>query len=266
VERFRHGRVLLAENLITLFRVDQDWTKAHLLPLFDWGKSAEEARAVWDGFLWSPRLFWPLLIALKPQLLGTAHHHSKLSERNIRQFAAFLTYAALDLVAGYSQKEFRLAVSALPPEGIQEVARALADALASAGEQREDYWQNRVMPFWQHVWPKSLEFDLDDRMVQALARLCIAARREFPAALREILRWLQPISHPSSIVDALHASGLTTLFPSDAIKLLSGVIDTQSFISDKLEQCLTDIKNVDPELANNRQYKKLEEYHRRHRM
>ena len=39
VNKFRHGRVLLASRLISLFRVDQLWTETHLLPLFDWGSA-----------------------------------------------------------------------------------------------------------------------------------------------------------------------------------------------------------------------------------
>lgn len=47
VVQFRHGRVLLAENLIILFQVDPGWTTHHLLPLFDWQRSDAEARAAW---------------------------------------------------------------------------------------------------------------------------------------------------------------------------------------------------------------------------
>ncbi|MCC6916066.1 hypothetical protein, partial [Nitrosomonas sp.] len=36
VDRFRHGRVLLASQLIAFFRVDRPWTEQHLLPLFGW--------------------------------------------------------------------------------------------------------------------------------------------------------------------------------------------------------------------------------------
>ena len=72
VERFRHGRVLLASRLIAFFRVDRPWTEQYLLPLFDWTIDPVEAKAAWEGFLWSPRLYRPLLIAFKPQFLDTA--------------------------------------------------------------------------------------------------------------------------------------------------------------------------------------------------
>jgi hypothetical protein len=80
--------------LIAIFRVDRPWTEQHLLPLFDWTVNWAEAKAAWEGFLWSPRLHRPLLIAFKSQFLETARHYAELGDHS-RQFAAFLTYAAL---------------------------------------------------------------------------------------------------------------------------------------------------------------------------
>ena len=69
---FRHGRVLLARNVITLFHRDREWSEQHLLPLFDWNHSTNEARAAWSGFLGSPRLYRPLMESLKRPFLDTA--------------------------------------------------------------------------------------------------------------------------------------------------------------------------------------------------
>src|SRR5215211_831019 len=135
VDNFRHGRVLLASRLIALFRVDRSWTEKYLLPLFDWARSSVEAKAAWEGFLWAPRLYHPLLTAFKSQFLSTVHHYADLDQLG-RQFAAFLTYTALNPGENYTSKDFQTAISALPQEGLQEVARALSQALESAGEQR----------------------------------------------------------------------------------------------------------------------------------
>ena len=57
---FRHGRVLLASRVITLFRVDGEWTKRYLLPLFDWSTSETEARGSLERlFLVTPALSSP---------------------------------------------------------------------------------------------------------------------------------------------------------------------------------------------------------------
>lgn len=73
IKRFCHGRVLLAAHAIVLYRVDREWAAEYLLPTFDWQLSPIEARSVWEGFLWSPRLYRPLLSAIKEPLLETTH-------------------------------------------------------------------------------------------------------------------------------------------------------------------------------------------------
>lgn len=118
-----YGRVLLASRLIALFRVDRQWTEQCLLPRFDWAADPMEAKAAWEGVLWSPRLYRPLLLAFKPQFLETAWHYGDLGEHG-RQFAAFLTYAALGPVDGYTAQEWRTASKARPLAGFDSLAEA----------------------------------------------------------------------------------------------------------------------------------------------
>lgn len=260
--QFRHGRVVLASRLITLFRVDRSWTETHLLPLFDWATNPAEAKAIWEGFLWSPRLYQPLLSAFKSQFLDTVHHYAQLGEHG-RQFAAFLTYTALDPVDTYTPQDFQAAIGALPQEGLHESAQALVQALKGAGEQCEDYWKNRIQPFWQHIWPKSREL-ASKNIAESLAHLSIAARGEFPSALSAVLDWLQPIEHPHYVVDRLHKSGLAGRFPEDALRLLNAVLDDQPWAPRELGQCLDAISQTAPTLLQDHRYQRLAEYSRRH--
>jgi len=262
VAKFRHGRVLLASNLIALFRVDQPWTEKHLLPLFDWTTDPAEARAAWEGFLWSPRLYRPLLIALKTPFLDTVKHYAKLGQRADR-FAAFLTYAALNMGDIYTKLEFQEAWAALPQGGLDESAQALVQALEGADEQREDYWTNRIQPFWQYIWPKSLEFG-SKSIAESLARLSIAARSAFPKALAAVSAWLLPIEHPDLVVHLLHESKLAERFPEEALRLLDVVIKHQAWPPTELKECLTSISRKAPELSQDRRYRRLQEYLRQH--
>jgi hypothetical protein len=261
VARFRHGRVLLASRLIALFRVDRPWTEVHLLPLFDWTIDALEARAAWEGFLWSPRLYAPLLVAFKEQFLETAHRYSELSE-SAQQLAAFLTYAALEPIDTYTAQDFQAALGALPQEGLQESAQALVQALEGTGEQREEYWTNRIQPFWQGIWPKSRQL-VSTGIAESLARLSIAARGQFPAALTTVLDWLQPIENPHFVVHLLHESGLSGRYPVFALRLLNAIVSDQPWPILELNQCLTAISQAAPALSQDPHYQRLEEYSRR---
>jgi SIR2-like domain len=256
-DQFRHGRVLLASRLITLFRVDRSWTEEYLLPLFDWARSTNEAKAAWEGFLWSPRLYLPLLIAFKPQFLDTAQHYGELGEHS-RQFAVFLTYAALDPPDSYSSTDFQAAIGNLPQEGLDEVASALYRALESAGKQREDYWRNRVHPFWHKIWPKSHKF-ASKSITESLARLSITAGIEFPLALADVINWLQPLEHPHSIIHALNEAGLCTRFPKDALRLLNAVIDEQSWVNSEFRRSLDAVLQASPEATQDPRYQRLDE-------
>ena len=261
VGQFRHGRVLLASRLIALFRVDSQWTVAHLLPLLDWKANPIEARAVWEGFLWSPRLYGPLLIAFKTQFLETAHHYSQLGEHG-RNFTAFLTYAALDPIDNYTQQDFKGAIGALPTKGLQESAQALVQALEGAGEQREENWKNRIHPFWQQVWPKSRQLATVG-IAEPLARLAIAARKEFPSALLAVLDWLQPIEHLHHVVRLLHDSDISSEFPEDALRLLNAIVNNQVWAPQELAQCLNAISLTSPVLKNDNRFQRLTDYARR---
>lgn len=263
VGRFRHGRVLLASRLIALFRVDRTWTEECLLPRFEWASDAAEARGVWEGFLWSPRLYEPLMLAFKAQFLDTANHYAELGD-HARQFAAFLTYAALGPVAGYTADDWRTALRALPQQGLDESAQALVQALEGAADQREEYWKNRVQPFWHEVWPKSRDL-ATARIAESLARLCIAAGSEFPAAVAAVIDWLKPIEHPYYLIDRLLESGLCTRFPADCLSLLDAIVEGQQWVAEELEKCLECVVQADSRLVQDPRYQRLREYARRWR-
>lgn len=261
VQRFRHGRVLLASQVIALFRVDRPWTERYLLPLFDWTSAAVEAKAAWEGFLWSPRLYGPLLLAFKTQFLETAGHYGDLGE-HARQFAAFLTYAALGPVDGYTAEEWRVAIGSLPQEGLEKSAQALSQALEGAGDQREEYWTNRIQPFWQDIWPKSRALATTG-IAESLARMSLAAGAAFPQALTAVLDWLRPIEHPSYVIHRLHETGLSARFPIHALRLLAAIVDDQTWGAPELGQCLDLIVKADEGLAQDPLYQRLRDYARR---
>lgn len=262
VVRYRHGRVLLASRLITFFRVDQAWTQQRLLPLFGWHNSAE-AKAVWEGFLWSPRLYQPLLAAFKLQFLDTAHHYDELGDHR-QQFATFLTFAALASPEGFTIEEFRTAVEVLPQEGLERCAQALSQAIGSAADQREEYWRNRIQPFWQNIWPKSREL-ATPQISESLARLVVAAGTEFPAALAAVENWLQPIQHPNHIVQLLNTSGFCSQFPLDALRFLTKVIANPHWVVEELETCLNQIETTVPHINQDIQHRRLRDLFRTRR-
>ena len=255
-ETFRHGRVVLAIRVLTLFRVDPDWTTEHLLPLFDWERSNVEARAAWKGYLHAPRLYRPLMEALKPAFLETAQHYDALGQHG-RQYSAVLVYAALDPADVFENEELADATRELPQEALHEAAGTLIRALDGAGDQRKEYWTNRVEPYLRNIWPKT-----SDRASSAIAehfcRVCIAAREAFPIALEFIYPWLRALEQPDHIVDLLHEKEICRKFPHAALKLLDAIIDgTTQWAPRDLKECLEDIRNAEGGLENDPRFQRL---------
>ena len=262
VEQYRHARVLLATYVIALFRVDHAWTEEYVLPLFNWEEHPNEARAAWEAFLWSPRLYRPLFSAFKTNFLETARHYADLGE-HARQYASILTYSALEPADSFSSGELHEATSALPQEGLQESAQALVYALEGSGEQRESYWDNRIQPYWKTIWPKSRQL-ASKPIAEQLAHLAIAARGSFPKALGTVRDWLQPIEHPHYVIDLLHESGLCSRFPQDALQFLGAIIADQPWAPKELGDCLNAIVTAWPDGQQEDRYRRLMEYARRH--
>jgi len=262
IAKFKHGRVLLAAHALSLFRVDKTWAEQYLLSLLDWNRSEPEAQAAWEGFLWSPRLYRPLMEAIKPAFLDTVNHYAQLGKRN-EQFAAFLTFAALDPGDTFTTTQLATAIRRLPADGLRESARTLVRALESAGDQREDYWKKRVLPFWERVWPKSND-QASGASAESLARLCIAAGGEFPSAMAAIGNWLRPIQWPHDVIHRLQEPGLSGRFPESALSFLSAILNDQSLgLARELRECLNTIAQSTPALQQDHRFVRLDELARR---
>lgn len=263
LSKFRHGRVLLAAHAISLFRVDKTWSQQYLLPLFDWSCSEIEAQATWEGFLWSPRLYLPLIEAFKPALLDTVNHYTQLGKHK-GLFAAFLTFAALDPGGAFTVTELATAFQALPGDGLRESSQTLLQALEGAGDQREAYWKNRILPFWQKIWPKS-NHQAASANAESLALLCIQAGNEFPSAINAIGNWLRVIQNPDYLIGQLQENNLPTRFPKDVLQMLSNILGNQPLLwmPEELRQCLDAIGQAAPNLRQDPRFMRIDELARR---
>jgi hypothetical protein len=260
---FRHGRLILAQNAITLFRVDPVWARRNVLPLFDWGGAPTEAKSAWEGFLWTPRIYPPLLEEIKTGFLATATHYEEIG-KHAEQYSAFLTYVALEQPIGpFSQAELATATADLPDDGLKPAARALVSALKSAAEKRGDYWTNRVKPYLQSVWPQLLS-RRTSAISHAFAELCVAAGDSFGDAFSVVQGWLQPLSRPDTAVRDLDESSVCENFPVDALQFLATIVgENAEWPPDRLPSCLRKIGAAAPAMAEDSRFETLMIYVRR---
>ena len=258
-EKFWPGRILLAAHVVTLFRVDPEWTIQNLLPLFDWHRSETEALMAWKGFLWSPRLYRPLMDKLKTAFLDTALHYEELGE-SAGHYASLLTFAALDRGDTFTITELKNATHSLTQSGLEEAAQALVRALEGAGDQRTDYWTNRVKEYLNAIWPRTQGI-ISHPIAQSFARLGVEAQDAFPDALALLRPWLQPIEHSDFLVRRLHETDLCSRFPEQAVDFLFLVVDqSQEWLPGDLSTCLEIIRANAPELIADPRFEQLWRY------
>ena len=262
VDAYRHARVLLAARVVTLFRVDREWATQHLLPLFEWKGSGLEARAAWEGFLGSPQLYAPLMEALKTTFLETAEHYGALG-RHGRQYASVLVFASLDPRDMFKKEELAMATRALPPDGLEQAAAALARAIEGAGDQRAGYWKNRVMPYLRDVFP-NIQERITPAITESLGQVCIAAGDAFPVALKQLRAWLQPVKHPDYLVHRLHEAGLCDRFPEQSLEFLDQIVrDETQWPPSGLSDCLTAMRPTRRGLETDPRFGRLRDYLRK---
>ena len=262
VGKFRHGRVVLASYTVSLFRVDREWATRHLLPLFDWRRSSAEARAVWEGFLRSPRLHRSLIEAIKAPFLDTARHCDAFGEHSERRYPALLTFAALYRSDMFTRQELAAATETLPTAGLVYAAEALARELDGAGEKRPEFWKNRALWYFQKIWPKSL--DHRTRAIsEALGSVCIAAGQAFPDAVTTLRHWLQPPLYPGHLIYRLKEAELCSRFPGPALDFLDRVTAESPSWAKDLRDCLDQIKTAEPPLEDDPRFQRLRNLHHR---
>ena len=262
IEKFRYGRVQLATNTIFLFRIDEEWTKSHLLPLFDWAQSENQAREAWVGFLRSSRLHLPLLSAIKKEFLKTASHYNQLGGY-AGQYANLLIFLSLNRNELFTDLDLIEATCDLPKEGLQASSLTLVKAIEGAGEQKDEYWRNRILPYIKGIWPKENE-QIDSIISKNFGNLCLATENDFPSALQELKPWLKPVPFSDFLIRDLKKTDICRRFPDDALEFLNVISDNESLIlTEELKNCLNEIESAKPLLAEDRRFKKLMRIHKK---
>ena len=259
VNKFRVGRALLGGEAVALFRVDPVWTTEHLVPLFDWDRSEVEARGAWEGFLWSGRLYQPLMEQLKGAFLKSAEHYDALGSQD-RPYVWMLTFAALEPRDVFTTMELRNATRALPQEGLDEAAETVARSLESAGDRRSEHWKESVAPYLRNIWPKT-----NDRgsksIAEHFARVCIAAAGAFPEALELVEVWLHPLDYTDMVLEGPVETEICERFADEALTFLKAISNDQTdWPPEKLQGCLIAIRAKAPVLEDDPRFMRLRAY------
>lgn len=255
-QEFRFGRVMLAFNLVSFFRIDQEWVSQHLLPSFS-NENTHEMLAVWEGFLHSRRAHPQLIMQIKTPLLTIRSLFSQLSNNAQFAYMSLLTHLAFNPQTGLTREDLKAPFQLATPQALALSLQHLINVTNGVDTTDGCWWQEQFMPFWDELWPKDkrvLTWEISD----LLGRLMIqAAGWNFPAAITTLQDWFRAGNPYSILVSALRETTLCRQFPNEALEYLNLTVQSYIANSDELVGCLNQIKEAAPDLAEDERFKRL---------
>jgi hypothetical protein len=151
--------------------------------------SKEETPGLWQGYLWAPRLWPDLLMALKGPFLEALAHSSALGGEHGHQLQCLFTFACLEMPHGFSDAEVRSSLRGLSADELADVVWALGAHLEHAADRAEEQWTRRVRPFIERYWPQD-NAHKSPAVSAAFADLVLKTGNAFPCAVAATKKFL----------------------------------------------------------------------------
>lgn len=252
------ARVILASRLAQLFQLDPYWVVAQLIPLMHIG-SKEETPGLWQGYLWAPRLWPDLLMAIKRPFLDALAHSSTLGDAHGRNLRRLFTFACLEISHGFSDAEVQSSLRALSADELADVVRVLGNHLKNAADRAEEQWTRRVRPFIDRYWPQD-NAHKSPTVSAAFSDLVLKTGKEFPNAVAATKTFLTSIRDHHMLLYKLRedCAHLVEAFPDAVLELLDLTTSQTSGSHYGLREVLDRLLVVRPNLRTDRRFQHLE--------
>jgi hypothetical protein len=254
----RLARVILASRLPQLFQLDQRWAAAKLIPLMHIG-SKEETPGLWQGYLWAPRLWPDLLMAIKGPLLEALAHSSTLGGEYGSQLRRLFTFACLEVPHGFSDAEVQSSLRALSCDELTDVVWVLGAHLEQAADRAEEQWTKRVRPFIDRCWPRDMKHR-SPAVSAAFADLVLKTGNAFPSAVAATDNFLIAMRDSTILLYQLREahSDLVEAFPDAVLKLLHLTTSQENGSHYGLREVLARLVVAKPRFRTDRRFQQLE--------
>ena len=255
-----HAVSICMSELNRLIFVDYKWTKDRLIPMLDPKHPASEP--AWNGFL-HVKLPSPSLAQLiKPRLMNLYPWIEKFSWD-----IDLTTVPGKWLGNFYIFKSDHMEI--IPKSEMRNTLRKMSDEVRSqfiwwlgkVGQKNENGWVDFVVPFIQDVWPKERQYQTS-MSVKAWIDILGYSGDSFPIVYDAVKQFLSCIEMKNQSLYRFTRgeNPIMAKFPKHTLDLLYSVTfqdrDYLSF-SHFMPEILEAIAETDPDLLNDKKYKKL---------
>jgi len=214
------GRVILASRLHYFHAIDPEWTRVNLISRMSW-QNPEEAKYLWRGYLWMPRVSADLLLDFKEDFFQTTKNIEILGrgKRSLYQLIAIILLQRSDAFSRDEQTEI---LQNIGSDGRAEVIRFFSRSFKeeSVEEDNELFWSNRLSPILKQVWPKDAA-SINATTSQYLSLITIKTGKKFPESVKVLKQIVGPFAELFPVINALEESNLPEDYPGAVLQLLS---------------------------------------------
>jgi len=263
--RMLAGKIILASRLLYFHSIDPGWTRARLLPLFDWGQS-ESAAHVWQGYLWSARISPDLATDLREELIESVNHADELGDQAAPRLFQLIVSICLEYPNLYKAQEQHDVLVAMKSEGLTRIAELFWITLKDDPDSADSYWANRIRPFMKRAWPKAAAL-ISGKTSHFLSLMLIELSDSFSEGIDSIMPLLGPSDDLSFLLRRLKDKQLPDVQPRQVLLLLAAVFapsDTNP--SPDFRAILDQLVIADAGIAEEHAYRKMDEYLMLHRL
>ncbi|MDM0086949.1 MULTISPECIES: DUF4020 domain-containing protein [unclassified Variovorax] len=213
------GRTLLASQTAFLFSLSDDWTRQHIVPLFN-DKVRQKFRQAWDGFLVWGRLNPALVEALMSAFIGALERFnvdfSDRRRRFVEFYAALAVFHVTDPTAHllpalfkYGSVDDRIGFTSHVGHCLRQLQPAARQELWDAWLHR--YWQGRL---------QAVPVKLEEAEIRAMIEWLPDLSESFPTAVTLVVRSPPVRIEHSGVLYGLKESDLVTRYPAETAQLL----------------------------------------------
>ncbi|MBK8816118.1 MAG: hypothetical protein IPN42_11770 [Methylococcaceae bacterium] len=257
------ARVILVSRLHYFYAIDPGWTRNNLIPLLDWDLSGE-ADALWQGWLWNPRVSVDLGLDIKEHLLKTLLLHSSELGKKTEMLYQLFASLCFEYKTLYSIEEQQKILNAIGQQGLKIIARSIKLSFGENTQQNDQYWKNRIKPFFINAWPKESQL-LSPEISRFFADMSLDLDEEFEDAVR-CIKSILTHCEIGSLLRKLKKSQHIEKHPRTAFDLLATVFDpdNERFIHiNDFKEIIDSLVSNDPEIKNDLRYQAIEQYLKR---